>query len=103
MALKTDPSAAPVTVPMAPKNDPSTALVAAAPAPAITLLTVRSTLRAGCSALRGLPVGPLPGGLGTGGRGGRADRDGVGWDGTAVLGHWLLFTITIRQRRSIDV
>ena len=42
MALNTDPSAAPATVPIAPKNDPSTALVAAAPAPAMTLLTVRS-------------------------------------------------------------
>ena len=41
-ALNTDPSAAPLTVPIAPKNDPSTALVAAAPAPATTLLTVRS-------------------------------------------------------------
>ena len=29
-------------MPIAPKNDPSTALVAAAPAPATTLLTVRS-------------------------------------------------------------
>ena len=42
MALNTDPSAAPATVPIAPKNDPSTALVAAALAPAMTLLTVRS-------------------------------------------------------------
>ena len=41
-ALNTDPSAAPPTVPIAPKYEPSTALVAAAPAPATTLLTVRS-------------------------------------------------------------
>src|SRR5829696_9621801 len=40
--LTTEPSAAPSTVPAAPKNDPTTALVAAAPAPAMTLLTVRS-------------------------------------------------------------
>ena len=42
MALNTDPNAAPPTVPSAPKNDPSTALVAAAPAPATSLLTLRS-------------------------------------------------------------
>jgi hypothetical protein len=46
IVLAIAPMAAPATVPKAPKNDPSTALVAAAPAPAITLLTVRSTLRA---------------------------------------------------------
>src|SRR4051812_24458508 len=64
IVLAIAPMAAPATVPRAPKYDPSTALVAAAPAPAITLLTVRSTLRAGCSALCGLPVGgPLPGDL----------------------------------------
>ena len=52
IVLAIAPMAAPATVPRAPKNDPSTALVAAAPAPAITLLTVRSTLRAGRSACR---------------------------------------------------
>src|SRR3954453_11211498 len=78
--------AAPATVPRAPKNDPSTALVAAAPAPAITLLTVRSTLRAGCSALCVLPVGPPPGNLCTGGPGGCADRGGVGRDGLGSSG-----------------
>jgi hypothetical protein len=40
-AETTDPTAAPTTVPSAPKTDPATALVAAAPAPAMTLLTVR--------------------------------------------------------------
>ncbi len=42
--LATDPIAAPTTVPAAPKNAPSTAAVAAAPAPAITLLTESSIL-----------------------------------------------------------
>jgi hypothetical protein len=41
-ALNTEPTAAPATVPIAPKNEPSTALTAAAPAPATSLLTVRS-------------------------------------------------------------
>jgi hypothetical protein len=36
-----EPSAAPVTVPAAPKSEPRTALVAAAPAPASTLLIVK--------------------------------------------------------------
>ena len=36
IVLAIAPMAAPATVPRAPKNDPSTALVAAAPAPAIT-------------------------------------------------------------------
>jgi hypothetical protein len=44
IVLAIAPMAAPATVPKAPKYDPSTALVAAAPAPAITLLSVRSTL-----------------------------------------------------------
>src|SRR4051794_38622406 len=73
--LTTEPSAAPSTVPAAPKNDPTTALVAAAPAPAMTLLTVRSGL-AGGSATGALGVaaavpGPAPGrGGGPTGRGG---------------------------------
>ena len=65
MALKTDPSAAPVTVPMAPKNDPSTALVAAAPAPATSLLTVRSFFFCSCAVATTevapvAPVAPAP-------------------------------------------
>jgi hypothetical protein len=40
--LNTAPAAAPLTVPIAPKNDPAIALAAAAPAPATTLVTVRS-------------------------------------------------------------
>jgi hypothetical protein len=40
-AETTDPTAAPTTVPSAPKTDPATALVAAAPAPAMTLLAVK--------------------------------------------------------------
>ena len=61
MALKTDPSAAPLTVPMAPKNDPSTALVAAAPAPATSLLTVRSFFFCSCAVATTVvaPVGPV--------------------------------------------
>src|SRR3954447_18454486 len=73
--LTTEPSAAPSTVPAAPKNDPTTALVAAAPAPAMTLLTVRSG-RAGRSATGALAVAgavrapaPVRGG-GPAGRGG---------------------------------
>jgi hypothetical protein len=43
-------------VPIAPKNDPSTALVAAAPAPAMTLLTVRSRFfGSGAAATVGAP------------------------------------------------
>src|SRR3954451_19053783 len=45
--LTTEPNAAPSTVPAAPKNDPTTALVAGAPAPAMTLLTLRSGLDGG--------------------------------------------------------
>jgi hypothetical protein len=37
----TDPTAAPTTVPSAPNEDPTTAVVTAAPAPATTLLMVR--------------------------------------------------------------
>src|SRR5688500_3810422 len=73
--LTTEPSAAPSTVPAAPKNDPTTALVAAAAAPAITLLTVRSGPRGG-SATRAPAVAaavrapaPVRGG-GPAGRGG---------------------------------
>ncbi len=40
-AETTDPTAAPTTVPSAPKEDPTTAVVAAAPAPATTLLRFR--------------------------------------------------------------
>jgi hypothetical protein len=43
----TDPTAAPTTVPSAPNADPTTAAVTAAPAPAITLLTVRPGFAAG--------------------------------------------------------
>jgi hypothetical protein len=72
------------------------------------LLTVRSTLRAGCSALCGLPVGALPGDLGTGGRGGCADRGGVGRDGLRSSGmapvhdHDLATTVYQRTTRADD-
>jgi hypothetical protein len=49
--LTTEPRAAPVTVPVAPKNEPMTAVVAAAPAPASTLLTVRLGAAAGVAAV----------------------------------------------------
>jgi len=69
---------------------------------------VRSTLRAGCSALCGLPVGALPGDLGTGGRGGCADRGGVGRDGLRSSGmapvhdHDLATTVYQRTTRADD-
>src|SRR5689334_22571945 len=60
-ALNTEPIAAPLTVPMSPKNDPSTALVAAAPAPAASLGIVRSRAGrpAGATAVTG-PVADAP-------------------------------------------
>src|SRR4051794_18712893 len=102
--LTTEPSAAPSTVPAAPKNDPTTALVAAAPAPAMTLLTVRSGLAGGSAtgalALAAAVRAPAPvrgggptgrGGYAAGGRrcGGsgaiRRDGDGGGCCGMAPV------------------
>ena len=49
-----------MTVPIAPKNDPSIALVAAAPAPAMTLLTVRSRFFCSACAVVTVAVAPVP-------------------------------------------
>src|SRR6478672_7435428 len=57
--LNTAPTAAPVTVPNAPKNDPHTALMAAAPAPAMTLVAVRSFFGGSATAVVG-PVSDAP-------------------------------------------
>src|SRR3954471_3365057 len=78
--LTTEPSAAPSTVPAAPKNDPTTALVAAAPAPAMTLLTVRAGL-AGRSATGALAVAAAVGAPARVRGGGPAGRGGYGAGG----------------------
>src|SRR4029453_4498252 len=82
---------------MAPKNEPSIALVAAAPAPAISLFTPRSFLRPFSSSdlaagvAGGSPPPPPPaarGGLGRTGHGWPRGRSGTGRSGTG--GHGLL-------------
>lgn len=83
-ALNTDPSAAPATVPIAPKNDPSTALVAAALAPAMTLLTVRSRFFGSGAAAAAGAANACAGRTGPGGT--AADPVPGGYAGDAAAG-----------------
>ena len=99
--LAIDPTAAPVTVPMAPKNEPRIALVAAAPAPAISLFTPRSFFRTFSSAgvaAAARSARPARARENAARAAARAVRHGAEWDGRAWGARaWLLFDFTIGQ------
>jgi hypothetical protein len=114
--LTTEPSAAPSTVPAAPKNDPTTALVAAAAGPGDDLVDVDGQVGpAGGSATGSLAVAAAVRASATVRGGGPAGRGGCGYsaggrrcagsgairrDGDGVLLRALLVSAVVGLRRS---